>query len=130
MNPIRQTTVLSTGPVMFCAWGAGTADGHLIDLFTLTATLGELRAEALAYEAADVEPAVWAAFWRLVRASTAPGYALKGPLTWSDVLTVLETLWELNDVEEAEGKLQGLTRRLEQFRTRQAAKTPRPRTTP
>ncbi|AFD25903.1 hypothetical protein [Deinococcus gobiensis] len=123
MDSIRRTIVLSTGPVTLCAWGAGAADGHLIDLFTLTATLGELRREALAYEADAVEPQVWAAFWRLTAASVARGSALAGPLPWPDVLAVLDTLWDLNDVEEAEGKLGGLTRRLEQARARQAPQT-------
>lgn len=130
MLPIRRTLVLSTGPVTLCAWGAGTSDGHLVDLFTLTATLGELRREALAYEADAVEPQVWAAFWRLTAASVAPGNTLAGPLTWTDVLAVLEALWELNDVEEAESKVAGLTRRLEQVRQRQARKPPAPQTTP
>ena len=123
MNPIRRTIVLSTGPVTLWAWGAGVADGHLIDLFTLTATLGELRREALAYEADAVEPQVWAAFWRLTTASVAQGGTLAGPLPWPDVLAVLDTLWDLNDVEETEGKLAGLTRRLEQARARQARQT-------
>lgn len=111
MIPIRYTLTLSTGTVTLQAWGIGVADGHLMELLTLTSTLGELRAEAFAFEADDVEPGVWAAFWRLTAASVAPGSVLPGPLTWGDCLTILDTLWRLNDVEEAEGKLAGLTAR-------------------
>lgn len=113
MIPIRQTIRLSTGHVTLCAWGVGTADGLLTDLLTLTATLGALRAEAetVTYDARDVEPAVLAAFWRLAQASLPPGMALAGPLTWNDVLTVLDALFDLNDVVEGESKLQGLTAR-------------------
>lgn len=115
---IRQTVMLSTGALTLRAWGAGTADGRLMDLLTLTATLGELRREALAYEAGDVEPGVWAAFWRLAHASLEPGQALSAPLTWGDVLTVLDALWTLNDVEDAEGKLVGLTQRVQSMAAR------------
>lgn len=116
--PIRQTVQLSSGHVTLRAWPASTADGHLLDLLTLTATLGHLRDEWQAYRREDVTPEVWGAFWRLVNASLEAGSELPKPLSWPDRLALLMAMWELNDVEEAEGKIKALSLRVAKLRQR------------
>lgn len=108
--PVRQTVHLSGGAVTLRAWGAHVADGYLLDLLTLTATLGVLRDEWQEWRRGDVERPVWAAFWRLVHASL-DGCTLPERVTWGDRLALLDAMWQLNDLEAAEGKLTALTQR-------------------
>lgn len=132
MLPIRQTVALSGGHVTLQAWGANVADGYLIDLLGLIATLGEIRAQIQADDPAyswedlrrsDVERNVWAAFWRLVHASLDHGSTLPARLSWADRLTLLDAMYELNDLEATEGKWTGLmnraTRTLQRMQERQ-----------
>ncbi|MDR6753422.1 hypothetical protein [Deinococcus soli (ex Cha et al. 2016)] len=109
MLPVRRVVVLSQGTVTLFAWGADVADGHLHDLLIFTSTLGELRDDWGAMETSDVEPRVWSGFWRLVRAS------LRGqelPETnWNDRIALAAAMWELNDLEAAQGKLTALIER-------------------
>lgn len=109
--PIRQAVALSHGHVTLRAWPATVADAHLLELLTLSATLGQVREEWQAFRREDVTQEVWGAFWRLVQASLEPGCTLPSPLTWHDRLTLLTAMWELNDVEDAEGKLTALGNR-------------------
>lgn len=113
MHPIYQTVRLSRGHVTLRAWSATNAPGHLLDLLTLTATLGHIREEWQAYDRRDISPEVWGAFWRLVKASTGGEDApsLPSPITLADRFRLLEAMWELNDVEEIEGKLTALAQR-------------------
>ncbi len=109
MLPVRRVVVLSQGTVTLFAWGADVADGHLHDLLIFTSTLGELRDDWGVMETSDVEPRVWGGFWRLVRAS------LRGqelPETdWNDRIALAAAMWELNDLEAAQGKLAALIER-------------------
>lgn len=127
MLPIRQTLQLKAGVVTLRAWPASVADGHLLELLTLTGTLGTLHEAAGQYRRGDVEPGIWAAFWRLVRASLEPGQELPQPLTWGDRITLLNAMYELNDIEDTEGKWRGLTegaaRLLKRVHHRQARQT-------
>lgn len=109
MLPIRQTVRLSLGHVTLHAWPAATEQGHLLDLLTLTLTLAALRDAEGDWSPEDVEPGIWQAFTRLLDASTPE--RPPGPLTWPDVITLLDAMWELNDVEETAKKQTGLTRR-------------------
>ena len=120
--PIRQTVTLSGGNVTLRAWGARVADAYLSDLLTLSVTLGAMREQWHELRPGDLEPVIWEAFWRLTQASLEPGCVLPGPLTWHDCLTVLEALFDLNDVEEAEKKAQALSGRVTRLleRARQA----------
>ena len=111
MLPIRQTVRLTSGSVTLRAWPERVAEAHLTDLLTLTATLGALREGWHEFDPGDVEERVWGAFWRLLEASIERGSSLPRPLAWNDYLTVLTALWDLNDVEEAEGKLNALAQR-------------------
>ena len=109
---------------------------------TLVATLGEIRTQIQADEPAytwdalrrsDLERDVWAAFWRLVHASLEPGSALPERLSWNDRLTLLLAMYDLNDLEAAEGKLRGLTDRTVQTLTRmqmRLTRTTQAQTTP
>lgn len=109
MLPIRQTVALSCGHVTLTAWPAPTEGGLLSDLLALTVALGALHDAGEDWKPEDAEPHVLAAFWRLLDASLlAP---VPGPLTWADVLTLLNAMWTLNDVEELEKKLLGLMER-------------------
>jgi hypothetical protein len=110
MLPIRQHVLLSGGSVTLKAWGADTIDARLTDLLTLTATLGLMREQWQEFKRGDVEPEVWASFWRLVAASL-HDCTLPQRLTWDDRLTLLTTLWELNHMEAAEGKLNAISAR-------------------
>ncbi|MCD0175208.1 hypothetical protein IHN32_04500 [Deinococcus sp. 14RED07] len=109
MLPVRRVVVLSQGTVTLFAWGADVADGHLHDLLIFTGTLGELRDDWGAMETGDVESRVWGSFWRLVRAS------LRGqelPETnWHDRMALTSVMWDLNDLEAAQGKLTALIER-------------------
>lgn len=129
MLPIRTTLALSGGRVTLRAWPASVGDARLLDLLTLTATLGALLEAPDSYHHGDVEPGVWAALWRLVDASLEEGERLPAPLTWGDTLSLMAALYDLNDVAEAEGKLRGLMERssrlLERLR-RQAEQKGRP----
>lgn len=111
MLPIRQTVRLSAGVVTLRAWPASVVDGYLLDLLTLTATLGSLREAGQDFRRGDVEPGIWAAFWRLAHASVELGQALPQTLTWQDRLTLLNAMYELNDIEATEGKWSGLMER-------------------
>lgn len=110
LAPIRQTVTLSGGSVTLRAWGVHVCDALLLDLLTLTATLGVLRDEWHEWRRGDVERPVWAAFWRLVHASL-DGCTLPERVTWGDRLALLDAMWQLNDLEAAEGKLTALTQR-------------------
>lgn len=120
--PIRKTVQLSGGAVTLRAWPATVADAHLLDLLTLCATLGQMREEWQEFTPGDVEPQLWPAFWRLAEASLEAGSRYPAPLSWLDCLTVLNAMWELNDMEEAEGKLKALSSRAVRLlkRTREA----------
>lgn len=111
--PIRRTVPLSAGTVSLRAWGAHVADAYLHDLLMLSATLGLIREQWPQYRRQDLDAGVWGGFWRLVQASL-DGSTLPRPLTWDDRLLLLDALWELNDLEAAEGKLQALNRRVQQ----------------
>ncbi|EYB67021.1 hypothetical protein DEIPH_ctg052orf0016 [Deinococcus phoenicis] len=100
------------------AWPATVADAHLTDLLTVTATLGAMREEWPEFQREDVELEVWAAFRRLVRHSLEAGSVLPRPLTWADRLSLLDAMFVLNDIEEAEGKLQALGQRAARLLTR------------
>ena len=111
MLPIRQSIRHSAGSVTLRAWPETVAEAHLADLLTFTATLGALREDWHEFAREDMESGVWAAFWRLVQASLERGAALPRPLTWDDRLTLLTAMWDLNSLEDAEGKLTALTQR-------------------
>lgn len=110
LPPIRATVRLSSGTVTLRAWGAHVADAYLTDLLTLTATLGLMREQWHDYRRGDMEPQVWAAYWRLVHASL-DDCTLPDRLTWNDRLDLLQALMNLNDLELAEGKLNALVSR-------------------
>lgn len=116
--PIRKTVQLSGGAVTLRAWPVRVADANLLDLLTLSATLGHLREEWPAYRREDVTDNVWGSFWRLVQASLESGAELPRPTSWLDRLTLLEAMFELNDVEEAESKMQSLTSRAQRLLNR------------
>ncbi|MVN86908.1 hypothetical protein GO986_09035 [Deinococcus sp. HMF7620] len=120
MLPVRRVVPLTGGMVTLHAWPATVAEGHLHDLLAFTQTLGALREDwqELAYD--DVEPAVWGMFWRLVQASLR-GQALPRPVSWADRVELVGAMWELNDLEAAEGKLTALLQRAEQRRLRVTA---------
>lgn len=111
MLPIRQTLRLTQGTVVLRAWPATVADAHLTDLLTLTLTLGSIREEWGNFQADDLDAGVWAAFWKLARLSLEPGSLLPPSLSWHDRLVVLTAMWDLNDLEEAEGKAAALSQR-------------------
>ena len=120
MLQLSQHVTLSGGTVTLRAWGAHVADGLLIDLFMITGTLGVMRENWAEFQRVDAQRTVWAAFWRLVRASL-DGCELPAEINWNDRLLLLEALWELNDVEASEKRLAGLTARAHQaLRRRQA----------
>lgn len=125
---VRKNVRLSAGTVTLRAWGATVADSYLSDLLTLTVTLGALRDELPALKRGDLEPNVWASFWRLARASLELGSELPQPMNWNDRLLILETLFELNDVEETAGKLVALTQRSARLLTRIQGQTTPPST--
>lgn len=110
MIPVRQHLLLSEGSVTLKAWGADTIDARLTDLLTLTATLGLMREQWQEFRRQDVEPDVWASFWRLVQASL-HDCTLPPRLTWDDRLTLIESMWSLNHMEAAEGKLTAISGR-------------------
>lgn len=128
MLPVRKTVTLSGGSVVLHAWGADVADALITDLLTLTLTLSLLREEWHAFTRGDVEPLVWASFWRLVQASLGRA-PLPRPLTWNDRLALLDAMFELNDVEAAEGKLTALTRRARRMLERLSRAHPTPPST-
>lgn len=115
--PIRATVRLSSGTVTLRAWGAHVADAYLTDLLTLTATLGLMREQWHEYRRGDMEPQVWAAYWRLVHASL-DDCTLPERLTWADRLDLLGTLFDLNDLDLSAGKLTALTTRAANSLTR------------
>lgn len=110
LTPIRQAVVLTGGSVTLHAWGADAIEAHTLDLLTVTATLGAMREDWASFARLDAEPAVWASFWRLVRASMR-GASLPARLVWGDRLLLLEALWALNDVEDTEKKVSALTQK-------------------
>lgn len=110
MFPIRQTVTLTGGSVTLHAWGADVADAHLFDLLTFTSTLSIIRENWEDIDRRDVQPEVWGTFWRLINASLR-GQELPRPVTWADRLTLLAALWDLNDPQELESKLDALSRR-------------------
>lgn len=114
---ITQTVRLTGGTVVLRAWGAHVVDAYLLDLLTLTATLGMMREQWQEFTGGDVEPQIWASFHRLVDASL-DGTPLPAPLSWADVLNILTVLWELNDLDAAEGKLAALRNRAASMLTR------------
>lgn len=122
--PIRKIVTLSRGRVTLHAWPATVADSHLLDLLTLTATLTHVRQEWQAFSRADITSDVWGSFWRLVHVSL-QGQALPRPVTFADRIALLDAMWELNEVDEAEPKLAGLLERSNRLtqRLRQQART-------
>ena len=86
------------------------ADAHLFDLLTFTSAFALIRENWEEISRQDVQPEMWAAFWRLARASLR-GQELPQPLTWADRLTLLTALWDLNDPPELESKLDALSQR-------------------
>lgn len=126
--PVRDTIQLSGGSVTLRAWPATLADAHLMDLLTLTATLTHLQDQWEDYQRRDIEPPIWAAYWRLVHASLEPGSTLPERLTWRDRLALLTAMWELNSLEDAEGKLTALrshaTRLMARIQSAQGRTTP------
>ena len=120
MNPITLTVPLALGSVTLRAWGAHQTDALTLDLMTVTATLGELRGGAYPDATpAMVEQHVWQAFFRLLRLSL-DGIPLP-ETTFTERVRLLEALWELNDLEAAEGKLTGLGKRAQRAITRRLA---------
>lgn len=117
MKPIRKTLRLTGGTVVLRAWGAHVIEAYTLDLLTLTATLGLMREDWPEYTRPDIEPDVWGAFWRLVHASL-DGTALPARITWQDRLDLLTALWDLNDLEPTQGKLQALSARAAAMLTR------------
>lgn len=121
MLKIRETVRLSRGAVVLQGWPAATADTHLLELATLTATLFQVRQDWASLTREDIDPQVWAAFWRLVNASLVPGQTLPQGLSWADRHRLLDAMWELNELEELEapkGKVTALHRRLTRTLTR------------
>ena len=129
MQQISLTVPLSGGSVTLRAWGAHVTDALLLDLITVTATLGELRAggweEA---RPADVQRPVWGAFFRLVTHSL-DGMVLPHT-TFTERMTLLEAMWVLNDLEAAEGKLAALTLRATRQMERLSARLSQGQPTP
>lgn len=123
MLQLSQHVTLSGGTVTLRAWGAHVADGLLIDLFTVTSTLGAMRDHWAEFGRVDAQRTVWAAFRRLVEASL-DGCSLPPTLTWNDRLLLLEGMWELNDLEVSEKRLAGLTKRAQQMHRRRQARSP------
>lgn len=126
MLPVRQTVQLSGGAVVVRAWPARIADAHLHDLLTLTATLAHLRESWHEMQRQDVTPEVWAAFWRLAHASLEQGSVLPKALTWGDRLELLSAMYDLNGLEEAEGKLTALEMRAATMLSRLQGRTTPP----
>lgn len=122
LTPIRQTVTLTGGAVTLRAWGADVADGHLWELLTFSATLAGAREEWHTLSRQDIDAGAWAAFWRLVHLSLVDGSKLPDKLTWNDRLKLLDALWTLNDVEDAEGKVQALSQRTKSLLQRMQAK--------
>lgn len=122
LKPIRQTVTLTGGSVTLRAWGADVADGHLWELLTFSATLAGAREEWHTLTRQDIDAGAWSAFWRLVHLSLVDGSKLPERLTWGDRLSLLDALWQLNDVEGAEGKLTALSQRTKSLLTRMQAK--------
>ena len=118
LRPVRQTVTLSSGHVVLRAWGATVCEAYLTDLLAVTSTLGDAREFWEDFTDTDVAPAVWPAFWRLVNASLERGSRLPKPLTWNDRLTLLEAMWQLNDLEDAKGKLTALEARVARLHLR------------
>ena len=114
---ITQTVRLSGGTVVLRAWGAHVVDAYLLDLLTLSATLGLMREQWQEFNGGDVESEVWTSFHRLVDASL-DSTSLPAPLSWTDTLNVLTALWDLNDLDAAEGKLTALRNRAASMLTR------------
>lgn len=110
MLNLSQSVRLSGGSVTLRAWGAHVADAYLLDLLTVTATLGAMREEWAAFRRQDIEQAVWGPYWRLVHASL-DDCTLPASVTWGDRLLLLDAMWQLNDQEENEKRLLGLTQR-------------------
>lgn len=107
MLPIRLVVPLEHGSVTLKAWGAHVADAHLLDLMKVGTVLATLRDTWTEFRPCDLEEHVWPSFWALVKASL-DDCTLPPDLTWNDRLLLLEAMWELNGVEESEGKLKAL----------------------
>lgn len=111
MLPIRKTVRLTGGHVTLRAWPAPSGGGYLLDLLNLTVALKAMQDAREQFEHEDVEPHIWAAVDRLTRASLEQGQILPLPLSWGDYLSLLDAMFELNDIEEAEGKWNRLMER-------------------
>ena len=122
MFQLSQHITLSGGTVTLRAWGAHVAEGLLIDLFAVTSTLGAMRDHWAEFEKLNTQRTVWSSFRRLVEASL-DDCPLPSELTWNDRLLLLDSMWELNDVETSEKRLAGLTRRAQQMHQRRQART-------
>ena len=116
MQHVRQVVTLSGGSVTLKAWGANVADGHLLDLLTFTALIGGWAQAGLTagdtptFDTGELEqPRLLTVFDRLAEASALT--PLPRPLSYRDLLTLAGAMWELNDVEDAAGKLMALTSR-------------------
>jgi hypothetical protein len=124
MLPVRMNVNLSGGSVTLTAWGAEVLDSRLRDLALLTeAFTPEMRSAWGQFKAGDIEAHLWPAFWRLANSALPKGETWPARLSWTDRLTVLNALWELNDLEEAEVKLKALAVRQAALMKRLAQKS-------
>lgn len=119
LHPTRLSVPLERGTVVLTDWPVTVVDAHLTDILTLSDLLGPIRDDWTDIRPGDIESATWEAFWRLVRASLEPGSELPSRMTWTDRLTLLEAMWLLNDLEEAQGKREALTARRNRAISRQ-----------
>lgn len=112
MNTITLTVPLARGSVSLRAWGAHQTDALTLDLMTVTASLGELRGGEYPDATPDmIESHIWQAFFRLLRLSLDGTPIPK--TSFAERMRLLEAMWVLNDMEAAEGKLNGLILRAE-----------------
>ena len=127
MHPTTRTLTLSGGTVTLRALGAHVLDAYTIDLITIGMTFRLVREHAGELTRDALEPGVWGAFWRVIHASL-DGTPLPERLTWGDRMRLLEGVWDLNDLEVADPKLEALTtkaaRKVEATLTRQGLTTP------
>lgn len=95
-------------------------------MMRVSATFQIARQDWQAMEKQDFTQDVWDAFWQLVNASLVPGSKLpKGGVTLADRWALLEAMWSLNDLDEAEGKAAALETRMTRRLTRMAEREAR-----
>ena len=110
MNTITLTVPLARGSVSLRAWGAHQTDALTLDLMTVTGSLGELRGGEYPDATPEmIEGHIWQAFFRMLRLSLDGTPIPK--TSFAERMSLLEAMWVLNDMEAAEGKLQGLIER-------------------